>query len=234
MTVEKVADAKADKDHWLEARKSYLTSSEMFSWRGPEFMTKATAKWWSDDQESVLAGKRGVEKEFDQESETSIWHGTYDEENILEKFGNIVGCCTKPDNGLYVNSRYPGVAASIDGYGKPAKEAPLYPEACQDRTLVPYIRDFIDVSDCVFITEVKKSTSSKFQTEVPEYYVAQVKTQLCVLDLPYAIIMADTFKRGDAMKWRYYWDFKMYVIEYDPAFEDILKREGEKFLTLTK
>ena len=233
MAVTKIADAKADKDHWLEARKSYLTSSEMFTWRG--VMTKSTAGWWMDRPDSVLEGKRGKEKTFDKESETSILHGTRDEESIQEKFGWAVGCEVKPENGLYTNDRFPGVAASIDGFGRPgAEDPPMFPEASQDRTLIPYLRDYIDVSGCMFITEIKKSTSTKWQTQVPEYYIPQVKTQLSILEMSYAIIIADTIKRGDTQKWRWYWDMRAYIIEYDPEWDAVLEREGQKFLTAMK
>lgn len=233
VAVTKIADAKADREHWLTTRMGYLTSSEIFAWRGE--MSKATAKWWSDDQESVLAGKSGAEKEFDVETETSIWHGIQDEESVQAKFGYAVGCDVKPENGLYTNDRFPGIAASIDGFGRPAgKGTEMHEAASQDRALIPYLRDYIDVSGCMFITEIKKSTSSKWQTQVPEYNIPQVKTQLSVLEMPYAIIVADTLKRGDTQKWRWYWDMQAYVIEYDPAWDEVLEREGQKFLTINK
>jgi hypothetical protein len=243
MILNKIADAKADFSHWKEMRRGYLTSSEVFGWREVD-----VPPWYSEDNNklTVLAGKRGAEKEFDQYAETSMAHGTYDEQHIQEKFGYIVGCLVKPDNGLYTNPRWSHIAASIDGFGQPWDMLPdtmkkvvgdggpppeVHPELCQDRGLAHYLRDYIDVTGSMFITEVKKSTSSKFQRMVPEYYVPQVKTQLSILELPYAIIMADTFMRHPEQKWRNVWDFRAYVIERDPAWDLVLDEENENFKT---
>jgi len=238
-TSRKIADAKADFDHWKETRKSYLTSSEVFGWRGV-----GVPDWYAEDtnEHTVLQGKQGAEKTFDPPAETSIAHGSFDEENIQRKFGYAVGCLVQPDNGLYVNDRWSHIAASIDGFGLPwngeaedgllldADECPpVHAEFSQDRTLFPYLRDYIDTTGTMFITEVKKSTSSKFQKEAPEYYVDQVKTQLAVLELDYAIIMAETVMRHPTQKWRQVWDMRAYVIERDAAWDRVLDVENEKF-----
>jgi hypothetical protein len=229
MTITKLGDAKSDFDAWLEVRKDYLSSSEIFTWIGN------VPDWWGDRREDVMAGKQGVQKVFDPETQTSIEHGSFDEENILRKFGHAVGCTVYPDNGFFVNDTWPGIGASIDGLGEPASwgsnEAPeVHPEFSQDRTLFPYLRTVIDDCGEDFITEVKKSTSTKWQSEVPEYYVCQVQTQLHVLEKPYAIIMAETIKRGATQKWRLFWDMRAYVIEYDPAWADDLTRMSDEFL----
>jgi hypothetical protein len=219
-----------------------LTSSEVFGWREID-----VPSWYADTNNpfTIMEGKRGVEKTFEREAETSIAHGTYDEEHILEKFGYIVGCDVCPDNGLYINERWSHIAASIDGLGRPwdydcgpkdpethYDEAPdVHEKMCQDRTLAPYLRDYIDSAGVEFLTESKKSTSVKFQKMTPEYYVPQVQTQLAILELDYAIIMADTFKRGDTQKWRFFWDFRAYVIERDRSWDLILDEENENFKT---
>lgn len=237
MAITKLGDAQEDFDAWKKVRRSYLSSSEMFSWLDD------TPNWWSDGPDDVLDGKRGIEKTFDPETETTIAHGTFDEQNIQAKFGYAVGCNVAPDNGFFVNDRFPGIGASIDGFGSPWNynmpllkipydEPEVHPELSQDRTLFPHLREYIDYTGEQFITEVKKSLSVKWMKEVPEYYVSQVKTQLSVLEMPYAIIMAETVKKGDTQKWRQFWDFRAYIIERDDAWDRVLEREGKKFLTL--
>jgi len=224
MSITRIGDAKTDEAAWLKARESLLTSSEMFSWLDD------TPAWWSDGPEEVLEGKRGVRKVFDDETETTIAHGSFDEENIIAKFGYAAGCQVMPDNGLFINDKYPGIGASIDGLGKPDPDAEPQPVFCQDRTLFPYINHYINDSDQEFLLECKKSLSVKWQNEVPEYYLTQVQTQLTVLEMDYAIIFADTVAKGKDQKWRQYWDFRAYVVVRDPAWEQVLLDEGEKFL----
>lgn len=218
MPVTRIADAKEDMDAWKVARRSLFTSSEVYS-----LLDIDRPAWWSDDFDSVVAGKRtGEDKEFDSETETTIAHGTFDEENIQAKFGYAVGCEVMPDNGLYVNDRWPKIGASIDGIGRPSKDAEVFPEFSHDRMMLPLLRAEIDERNSKFITEIKKSLSVKWQSSTPEYYVSQVKTQLAVLELPYAVIIAETVKKGQAQKWRQFWDMRAYIIERDPSWDTVL------------
>ncbi len=226
MAITKLGDAQEDYDAWKAVRRGYLSSSEMFSW------IDHTPDWWGDGPDEVLEGKvEGYEKSFDRETETTIAHGQYDEQNIQEKFGYAVGCNVRSDNGFYVNDKFPGIGASIDGWGCPV-EGPceIHSELFQDRGMAHDLRAIIDGTDAEFLTEIKKSLSVKWRSEVPEYYITQVKTQLSVLEVPYAIIVAETVHRGATQKWRTFWDMKAYVIERDWAWDDVLLREGEKFL----
>jgi hypothetical protein len=239
--INQLADAKEDFDHWLELRKGYLSSSEVFTWIGN------VPDWWGDRRADVLAGKQGIEKTFDGETETSIAHGSFDEENIQAKFGHAVGCEVQPHNGFFVNDRWPLIGASIDGFGRPwdydlappamgvyADAPEVHAEFSQDRTLFPYLRDYIDTTGTEFITEVKKSTSVKWKKEVPEYYVCQVQTQLAVLEMDYAIIMAETIHRGEEQKWRNFWDMRAYVLERDPKWEKRMDKMNREFAKALK
>jgi hypothetical protein len=238
MAFKQLADAKEDFEGWLALRKSYLSSSEVFSWIGN------TPTWWEDDRQSVLEGKMegAPDKVFPRETQTSIVHGTFDEENIQKKFGHAVGCDVMPHNGFFVNDRWPGIGASIDGFGQPwdyedvgqSEDGPeIHADFSQDRTLFPYLRDYIDTTGDRFITEVKKSTSVKWKKEVPEYYITQVQTQLAVLEMDYAIIMAETVHRGEEQKWRNYWDMRAYVIERDVKWERQMDKMNREFFALT-
>jgi hypothetical protein len=216
--ISKVADANEDFDHWKATRRCYLTSSDVFTWREVDI-----PDWWGDTREDIIHSKlTGEDKVFDPETETSVAHGSFDERNIQAKFAEAVGCAVEPMNALYVNSRWPFLGASIDGFGFPILNAPTRPEFCQDRRRVPRLRKYIDKQGVRFITEVKKSTSTKWPTAVPEYYKAQVQTQLAILEMPYAIIMAETVVRGKKQKWRQYWDLCAHVIEADPAWLSVM------------
>jgi hypothetical protein len=81
---------------------------------------------------------------------------------------------------------------------------------------------------------VKKSTSVKWKKEVPEYYVCQVQTQLAVLEMDYAIIMAETIHRGEEQKWRNFWDMRAYVIERDPKWERQMDKMNREFVQALK
>jgi YqaJ-like viral recombinase domain len=227
MAVNKIADAKADKEHWLSVRREYLSSSEVFSWRG--VFDKET-DWWPERREDVLAYKRGErEKLFDPESETSVWHGTYDEPNILHKFAHAAGFIGETENGFYVNDRWPALGASIDGWGTPgAPDTPFFPEACQDRRRIVKVREAIAEHGGEFLVEIKKSTSTKWQTKVPDYYQTQVQTQLAILECPLAIIVAETFCRGKKEKWRTYWDMQPYIIRPKAHWLGVMDRLNEE------
>ena len=231
MAVHKIADAKEDFDHWKETRLGYLSSSEVFTWRGK--LTKET-DWWEDTRDDVLFVKRGGEKVFDDESTTSMWHGSFDEENILRKFGAAAGCVVAPQNGLYINDRWPCLAASIACIGYPGLGLEPIPEASQDRSLFPYIHTQIHEWAEPFIIEAKKSTSTKWQKKCPDYYWTQCQTQMAILELPRNIIVAECIKKGDTQKWRQYWDMRAYVIEPDPSWEGEMDKMNEEAFALIR
>jgi len=225
MTVTKLADAKEDFDHWLEIRRGYLSSSEIFTWR--EEFTRET-DWWEDRREDVIFVKNGGEKEFDSETVTSMLHGSHDEENIMRKFGVAAGCMVNPENGFYVNDCWPMLGASIDGWGSVDYGLEPVPEYSHDRALFPYIHEVINEHGGDFLLEIKKSTSTKWQTKCPDYYWTQVQTQLAILEAPLAIITAECIHKGDKQKWRMYWDQRAYVIEPDPSWpEEMDKMNAE-------
>lgn len=232
MAVTKIADAKEDFDHWLETRTKFLSSSDVFTWR--EVFTKET-DWWEDRRQDVIDVKMGIEKEFDDETVTSMLHGTYDEEHIMRKFGSMVDCEVEPENGLYTNDKWPMLSASIDGFGRP--HAPeldpgkdLQPELCQDGALAQKIHDIIMAEGSDFILEIKKSTSVKWQTKCPDYYWTQVQTQLAILEAPYAIITAECIHKGRTQKWRMYWDQRAYVIRPEPSWLKVMDQLNQEAL----
>ena len=234
-TIKQIADAKEDYEGWKEARRDLITSSEIFTWVGN------VPSWWGDRREDVLAGKEpgAPDKEFPLETATSIAHGAFDEESIMAKLGHAVGCQVLPHNGLFTNSRWPFIGASIDGYlrpwdydawHEPNLECPeVHPEFSQDRTLMPYLRSYIDAAGDEALLEIKKSTSQKWKTETPEYYVTQIQTQMAVLEIDYCVIAAECIHRGEQQKWRNYFDMRAYVHERDPKWEKHLDRINREF-----
>lgn len=223
MAITKIGDAVSDHEAWLEARKGLLTSSKVFTWRGEDIPS-----WWEDTRADVLRD----DKVFDDETATSILHGTYTEDNVIEKFAAASGISCEGENSLWYNDDFPGIGASIDGYAYPqiAPPEPHLPEMCQDRGHLQRVIDETSPYEKV-ILECKYSTSTKWQSEVPIYYIPQLQTQMWVLDLPAAIIVASTIKRGDTQKWRWFWDLRPYVVVRDPAWEKKLQVAGKQYLT---
>ena len=83
--------------------------------------------------------------------------------------------------------------------------------------------------DEAILLEIKRSTSVKWQQQVPEYYIPQLQTQMHILDLPAAVIAADTIKRGAEQKWRLFWDMRAYVVLRNPAWASKLDQANEEF-----
>lgn len=227
----KIADAKEDREHWLDVRQDYLTSSEFFTWR--EEFTKET-DWWPDRRKDVLFVKAGGEKTFTDEAVTSMLHGSEDEENILRKFGKAAGCVVSPQNGLYTNSRWPALAASIDCIGYAGLGLEPVPEFSHDRDLFPYLHEVIWDWNEPFIIEAKKSTSTKWQTKCPDYYWTQCQAQMHILDIPRNIITAECVKKGDTEKWRKYWDQRAYVIDFDHSFAVVMDQLNQEAIDLIR
>jgi len=232
MAITAIADAKTDFDHWLEARKPYLTSSQMFTWRGVN-----VPDWWSDTRDDIIAQKfAGADQEFEVEAFVSMSHGTFDEMNIMHKFGQAVGAKVEPCNKLFVNDRWPSLAASIDGFVHCPEADPDY-TLCQSSDALSELwtemQGLIEPGQAI-LCEIKKSLSVKWQTEVPSYYIPQLQTQMHILDLPAAVIVSETIKRGATQKWRFFWDLRAYLVLRNPAWEGKLDQANEEFEEVKK
>lgn len=224
MTIRKIADAKEDKEAWLEARKDYLTSSDFYTWIGD------TPKWWSDTREDIIDIKLGKkEKEFPREVAVSVEHGSFDEENIMAKFGEEIGAPVEPCNALTVNDRWPHLAASIDGfvYRPDRPGAFLYGQDREDMEDVrAHLTEILD--DAPAILEIKKSTSKGWSKgKVSEWYLPQLQGQLHILDMPYAVIVAETVLQDG---YRLYWNLTADVVERDPVFAGTMDRLNKEFI----
>lgn len=233
-----LADKKVDEKHYFAVRKGYLTSSDMYSWRGVH--SKSVGRWWSDDRAGIVREKfHGEEKVFGDEAAGSIAHGSYDEENIQRKFGHAIGAITENCNKLFGCSRWPGLAASIDGFvHRPMEPDAPYEEFCQDpfqmdeitRWLYENVKD-----DEAILCEIKKSVSVTWQKEVPEYYIPQLQCQMYILNLPAAVIVAETIRqmKMDGV-WRKFWDLRPYIVHRDPDWEGILQQCNDEFLEVKR
>ena len=241
MAIERIGTAD-NREAWLEQRKRYLTASAVFGWRGPHVhdpkVTKKYEWYWGDNnRESILREKlEGWEKEFPFPSEVSMAHGREDEEHIIWKVGELLGCHTENDNSMFVNSRWPCVAATIDAFIHPYRGRDGSHPFCQSPELVRAAQSRLQTlpDGRATVLEIKKSISVGWaRDEVPEYYVAQVQTQLHVLDLPFGIIAAECIFPDPAEKWRKYWDLRPFVIERDPAWASVLDSCNAEFAELT-
>jgi hypothetical protein len=223
MGIRKIADAKEDFDAWLEARKAYLTSSDFYTWIGK------TPKWWSDTRDDVIDVKLGrKEKKFPPEVEVSVEHGSFDEENIMRKFSAEIGADVDPCNALTINDRWPHLAASIDGFvHRPTTEG-VFKYAQDEEDMRSVREDLLDLlGDTPAVCEIKKSTSAGWsQGKVSEWYLPQVQGQLHILEMDYAVIVAETVLR---MGHRLFWNLTADIIERDPAFVKTMDRLNKEF-----
>lgn len=233
MTIKTIGDSQEDHVAWLKARSIRVTSSDFFTVRGADI-----PNWWSDTAESTFAAKlSGEGKEFPREAWISMQHGIADEAGIQRKLGTEVGSRVENCNQLFVNSRWPLLAASIDGFIFPphALGTNLY---AQDPEPMARLREYLikagERGDKPALCEAKKSTSSKWQTEVPRYYMDQLQGQMHILDIPHAIIVAECISyqkpKGENRK-RPFWDLRAYLVKRRESYVRDLEIIQDKWRT---
>jgi len=235
MSIERIADA-ADREEWLETRKRYLTASAIYGWRGPAFADKKNAWYFEDNnREAICAEKfQGYEKEFTRYATVGMAHGRWDEENIARKFEDGIGFKVETANDMFVNDRWPHLAATVDGYIHTDQYVHDINdvgenEYCQEEGLFEAMHLRI-MGRGTGLLEIKKSVSVAWaRNQVPEYYVAQVQTQLHITDVPWAIIVAECICKHPKEKWRMFWDLRPTVIKRDPAWADVLDQCNAEF-----
>ncbi len=232
MGIERIGTAD-NREEWLEQRKSYLTASSICGWRGPAHLPKKYGWYFEDNnRESIIAEKfEGFEKEFTPEATVSMAHGREDEEHIIWKVGEELGAYTEPDNSMFVNDRWPHIAATVDAFiYRPAVD----PKYCFGQDRAQSERAFAGLLDLepgmATVLEIKKSVSVGWaKGEVPPYYITQVQTQLHLLDLPFGLIAAECLYKHPVEKWRLFWDLRPTIIHRDPAWADVLDQCNEEF-----
>lgn len=235
MSIERIADA-ANREEWLERRKGYLGASQVYGWRGPAFADKKNA-WYFDDnnREAICAEKfAGFEKEFTQYATVGMAHGRWDEENIARKFEDGIGYKVETANDMFVNDRWPHLAATVDGYVHTDHYVHDVHDVgenqyCQDPEVFPALHLRI-MGRHTGLLELKKSVSVAWaRSQVPEYYVAQVQTQLHITEMPWAIICAECICSHPKEKWRKFWDLRPTLIKPDPNWVAVLDQCNEEF-----
>lgn len=234
MTIERVGTAD-EREAWLEQRKQYLTASAVYGWRGKELALKKNAWYFSDNNREAICAEKfeGFEKEFPPAAVVAMAHGSFDEENILRKFEENLGYKCEADNSMFTNSRWPHIAATVDGYVHTDFDVHDVHDCginfCQDTEAFPALRARV-AGRGTGILEIKKSISVAWaKGEVPEYYIAQVQTQLHVTGLKWAIICAECVCPHPTEKWRKFWDLRPTLIKPDPAWAIALDQANEEF-----
>ena len=225
MAVKIIADAKADRQGWLDARRDYLTSSDFYTWLGD------TPKWWSDTKDDIIKSKAsGAQKEFPPEVQVSVDHGSFDEEHIQVKFGVEIGAEVEPVNTLAINDRWPHLAASIDGFvGVPDLDIGTF-QFSQDkaamRRVAKKLKSVLGPGETA-INEVKKSTSVGWSRgKVSDWYIPQIQGQLHILEKDHLVIIAETVLRQGH---RMFWNLTANYVQRDPQFESTMDQLNEEF-----
>lgn len=228
-----LGDSTQDKAAWLEARKSILTSSDVFTYRDV-----GLPDWWSSNRDDIMKEKvLDIGKNFPEADETSMAHGSFDEVNIANKCAAALGCDVQCVNWLCVNDRWPYLGASIDSFIQLSQTREPQPVYCQDRSIPGVLREQLARFDVPLLLEIKKSTSRTWKKAPPDYYAnAQVQMQLHILDLPAAVLCAESIldvRHTDAVTrrpyFRRYWDLRPYLVKRDPKWERILDEVNEDF-----
>jgi len=235
MSIERVADA-ADREAWLEARKQYLTASSIYGWRGKDYALKKNAWYFEDNNRAAICAEKfgGLEKEFPERAKVAMAHGSFDEVNIIRKFEDGIGYKCEASNDMFVNDRWPHLAATVDGYLHTSTSVHAVNDVgetnyCQDPDVFPNLHLSIMGRDTGLL-EIKKSISVAWSRgEVPEYYLAQVQTQLHIADLEWAVICAECVYTCPKEKWRKFWDLRPTLIERDPNWRGVLGKCNVEF-----
>ena len=234
VSIQRISGAENETE-WLEKRKAYLTASSVYAWRGANYADPKNAWYFEENnRENVLAEKfEGFEKEFTSHAEVSMNHGRVDEKHIVDKVGKMLGCDVVPENSMFVNDKWAGIAATIDAtIFRP--EYYMEPYYCQTDSLVEKARGRLEqmLRGDSTVLEIKKSVSVAWARNiVPEYYIAQVQTQLHVVDREFGIIAAECIFPHPKEKWRKFWDLRPFVIERDENWANVLDQCNEEFLT---
>lgn len=222
--IKQIADAKTNRDAWLEARRGYLTSSDFYTWLGD------TPKWWSDTRHEIIRAKRdGSQKEFPPDVQVSVEHGSFDEEQVIRKFAYETGSECEAINSLTVNDRWPRLAASIDGLVHhcfpPDGKFCFSQDTERMRNVANGLEHFCQ--DGPVLLEIKKSTSAGWSNgKVSEWYIPQIQGQMHILDLERCVIVADTvLRRGP----RLFWNLVAIGVTRDPDFAAVLDKMNEEF-----
>jgi hypothetical protein len=174
-------------------------------------------------------------KTFSPEETVSMAHGFYDEHNIACKVGKALGCDIQLENWLVVSDRWEYLGASIDGFISPNADAVPSFEFYQDEAAAIRLRAQLEAYPVPLIHEIKKSLSRAWAKGIPEYYQAQLQTQMHILDIPAAVISAECVSEvkhtNDYGRYytRRYWDVKSFLLERDPAWVAVLDKVNEEF-----
>ena len=235
MSIFKKADQALDEEHWLEARKPLMTSSDIFKYRGvgvPDYM-ESPAEVGEFKLNSIV--NPDLTKDFPLEARRGMNHGISDEDGIRKKLEVELGCVSAGDHGLYTNSRWPNLGASIDGWGLNAAPHLAKNKYAQDpenmKEISEYLADYVP-QGAAFLIEVKKSLSGAWKKGVPSYYLAQQMTQMAILECPISVIVVETSNwlkpEGENRK-RPFWDLQATITHYDEAWGDVLDDLEERW-----
>jgi hypothetical protein len=232
MSIERIGTAD-NREAWLEQRKSYLTASAIYGWRGPDYADPKNKWYFEDNNRAAICQEKfgGVEKEFPPQAIVSMAHGSHDEENIARKFEEGIGFKVETANDMFVNERWPHLAATVDGYVHTEGRGPQAcgTNYCQDPDVFPALRSALEGRDTGLL-ELKKSISVAWARNiVPEYYISQVQTQLHITGMDWAVICAECVCPHPKEKWRKFWDLRPTLIEQDPAWANVLDKCNVEF-----
>lgn len=145
---------RSDDPQWLKERRKRITASDL------SVFTGTAPSFWSDTRDDLLERKlRGVEKEMDDRGKRRAEHGKQKEAVALELAGKLLGYPTARYSYLIGHSRWPYLAATLDGLLFPHLPAPPNTALTSEVGLALEVRETLSVVREPVLCEVKVTDS---------------------------------------------------------------------------
>ena len=192
----------SDRARWLELRRNYLTASDISTFMG------TAPSYFTGSKEDLIAEKlHGTERIFGGGTQASVVHGRFDEDNNLKKASKLFGLPMVPYHYLVGATRWPFLAATLDGLGMVEYLVP--PDVSYAKTGTRYGRfdtqgqvletiDELEGLKGVCIVEMKQTSSHIYKRkdekrawieELPGHIIPQVQTQMWIADIPQCLVV---------------------------------------------
>lgn len=144
---------------WQQARKYYLTASDLYTFGN------LGEKWWPGSRQEVLDEKcAGIPRVFGKTPEKQeiakrkMAHGAFNEENNLRKFTQFAKVSTRPSHYFVTNDRWPWLGCTLDAIIVPPKRVlKIDPRVFTDAEHVQYVRDRMTFLQGTGVCELKQA-----------------------------------------------------------------------------
>jgi hypothetical protein len=222
-----------DETAWLEARRGFLTASDMYTW-----VAQDKPAWWSSTREQIIHEKltgeprvfgNTMKKRLD--ASRKMAHGRFDEENNLRKFSHMTGLHALSRHELLGNLKWPNLACTLDAICAEVVDANIpNPEFTSDPGMIVGALKAARYIGGTGIIEMKQTSEyggKKWATGIPEWYLLQPQMQMAIAEVDWCLVVcqcgadnmfAHCIERDE--------DFEHVMQEANDSFEEMLEREA--------